>query len=280
MIRDNERSTTHASESGQRYEVLLDQLAEVVREGDDEKVAAFLQAHPDDATQLRRMLPAMRSLAVISTSEDVPSTPPTAGWETEDLSSNRVLGDFRILREIGRGGMGVVYEAEQISLGRRVALKVLPFAPLLDEKRIKRFQNEARAAATLDHPHIVPVISVGEERGVYYYAMSLIRGQSLAEIIAEMRASVAPADEETPRHDSMRDLSNVDLVSGDAEQIASPSPGKELVTPAEETRRFNQAAISTQPVERKMPAFYRKVAKLGAQAAGALHHAYEQGGIY
>jgi hypothetical protein len=99
------------------------------------------------------------------------------------------LGDFQILREIGRGGMGIVYEAEQLSLGRKMALKVLPFAATLDKQRLKRFQNEARAAATLDHPNIVAVHSVGEERGVHYYAMQLVEGQSLAEVIAALRES-------------------------------------------------------------------------------------------
>src|SRR5262249_32220260 len=97
------------------------------------------------------------------------------------------LGDFRLLREIGRGGMGIVYEAEQISLRRRVALKVLPFAATLDARPIQRFQVEAQAAACLHHPHIVPVHGVGCERGVHYYAMQLIEGQSLAAMIGELR---------------------------------------------------------------------------------------------
>ena len=78
--------------------------------------------------------------------------------------------------------MGVVYEAEQISLGRRVALKVLPFAAMLDKQQLARFKNEARAAATLDHPNIVAIYSVGCERGVHYYAMQLVEGQSLAQV--------------------------------------------------------------------------------------------------
>jgi serine/threonine protein kinase/tetratricopeptide (TPR) repeat protein len=99
----------------------------------------------------------------------------------------RTLGDYHILREVGRGGMGVVYEAEQISLGRRVALKVLPFAATMDSRQLQRFQNEARAAASLEHPHIVPVYGVGCERGVHYYAMKFIDGQSLSDVIDEWK---------------------------------------------------------------------------------------------
>ena len=98
-----------------------------------------------------------------------------------------VLGDFRILREIGRGGMGVVYVAEQISLGRKVALKVLPFAAALDQKQLQRFKNEAQAAAQLHHTNIVPVHYVGCERGVHFYAMQFIEGQSCAAILDELR---------------------------------------------------------------------------------------------
>src|SRR5437016_9102270 len=97
------------------------------------------------------------------------------------------LGDYRIVGEIGRGGMGVVYEAIQVSLGRRVALKVLPFAAALDGKQLQRFKNEAQAAAHLHHQNIVPVHGVGCERGVHYYAMQFIDGQTLAAMIAQLR---------------------------------------------------------------------------------------------
>src|SRR4029078_10828063 len=102
------------------------------------------------------------------------------------------LGDFRILRELGRGGMGIVYEAEQISLNRKVALKVLPFADTMDPRHLQRFRNEAQAAACLHHPNIVPVHGVGCERGVHYYAMQLIDGRSLAAVIDELRGDVGP----------------------------------------------------------------------------------------
>ena len=98
-----------------------------------------------------------------------------------------ILGDYQIVREIGRGGMGVVYEAEQLSLARRVALKVLPFAAVMDPRQLARFKNEAQAAAQLHHTNIVPVLSVGCERGVHFYAMQYIDGQTLAQIIQQVR---------------------------------------------------------------------------------------------
>src|SRR5919108_2838427 len=98
-----------------------------------------------------------------------------------------LLGDYRLIREVGRGGMGVVYEAEQLSLRRRVALKVLPFAVTADPRQLQRFHNEARAAAQLHHEHIVPVHAVGSERGVHYYAMQFIDGHTLAALIRARR---------------------------------------------------------------------------------------------
>src|SRR5205085_11410343 len=107
-----------------------------------------------------------------------PAGPPTGLGE---------LGDFRLLREVGRGGMGVVYEADQVSLRRRVALKVLPFAAAIDPRRLQRFQTEALAAAHVQHEKIVPVHAVGCERGAHYYAMQFIDGQSLAALIGQLR---------------------------------------------------------------------------------------------
>jgi predicted Ser/Thr protein kinase len=98
------------------------------------------------------------------------------------------LGDFRILREVGRGGMGAVYEAEEKSLGRRVALKVLRFGTVSEPEAVTRFQREAETVARLHHTNIVPIFSVGTEHGVNFYAMQFIEGRSLAQVLEERSA--------------------------------------------------------------------------------------------
>src|SRR5881397_2107443 len=97
------------------------------------------------------------------------------------------LGDYQVLREVGRGGMGVVYEAQQLSLGRHVAIKMLPSHALLDLRQLGRFQREARSAAKLHHTNIVPVFGVGEQDGLHYYVMQFIQGLGLDLVLDELR---------------------------------------------------------------------------------------------
>ena len=99
----------------------------------------------------------------------------------------RRLGNYRIVREVGRGAMGAVFEAVQVSLGRRVALKVLPGTFAMDPKRVERFLREARSTSRIHHPGIVPIYEVGEAEGTHFYAMEYIDGPSLAALLAGMR---------------------------------------------------------------------------------------------
>ncbi len=150
--------------------------------------ATFLAQHPAYAARLAEYLPWVELLCQAGPRDGVPGSNPAMPAR---------LGDFRVLGEIGRGGMGIVYEAEQISLERRVALKVLPFASMLDERQLTRFKHEALAAAQLHHPNIVPVFAVGCEQGLHFYVMQLIEGHSLDEIIhavqnAAVRESTVP----------------------------------------------------------------------------------------
>ena len=169
-------------------------------------------------------------------------------------SPQPTLGDYRILREIGRGGMGIVYEAEQLSLGRRVALKVLPFAAVLDPRQLQRFKNEAHAAAQLHHTNIVPVFSVGCERGVHYYAMQHIDGQTLACLIRELRLASGRAS-----HDPLRPV-------GSASAPSSP--------------RIEPFGDVSPPGTTRTAAFFRSAATLGLEAAEALDHAHTAGIVH
>ena len=106
---------------------------------------------------------------------------------TDDENTTKRLGDFEIIRELGRGGMGVVYEARQVSLNRKVALKVISGSLGLSSKAVLRFQREAEAAGKLHHTNIVPIYSTGNDDGTHYYAMELIDGPSLQQVIANLR---------------------------------------------------------------------------------------------
>lgn len=188
----------------------------------------------------------------------------------------RVLGDYRILREIGRGGMGVVYEAEQISLGRRVALKVLPYASMLDKTQLARFRNEARAAASLDHPNVVHVHSVGTERGVHYYAMQLVEGRTLAELIREQRNErglVKSAGVESSQKAS-GDQSTAAYAMSDAQAARATVESAALIDTAAEQ------AVVTVRSDLDEKARIRAMVMLAIQAAEALEHAHRMGIVH
>jgi serine/threonine protein kinase len=200
------------------------------------------------------------------------------------------LGDFQITREIGRGGMGVVYEAIQLSLGRRVALKILPFAATFDNRQLQRFRHEAQAAAQLHHTNIVPVYAVGCERGIHFYAMQLIEGQSLDIVIRQLRAQAGLGGLETGA--SRQQSSSSSTATPADEQVdateawsAAASSGSPGVPPAQcepaGTATQSQLSVhfSTQRAGRES-AFYRTAVRCMAQAAEALEYAHQQGIIH
>jgi serine/threonine protein kinase len=222
-----------------RFQEVAAAYLEAREAGRSEELSALLARHPDLVDEIVAFVAGQDEVARLA----APLRDAVAAANTaEQIRLSGALGDFRILREVGRGGMGIVYEAEQISLGRRVALKVLPFAATLDPKHLQRFHNEARAAAILDHPHIVKVHAVGCERAVHFYAMQFIEGKSLTELLA------------APRH-----------------QRASAARSAAAATAP--------AVASTETAPRDA-AYFRRVAEWGVQAAEALEHAHALGMVH
>jgi WD40 repeat protein/serine/threonine protein kinase len=263
--------TTGTAERDGRLGEVLAAWIEEVEAGRSPDRGEWLARHPEFAAELAEYFDAQKDVqgAAAPLREAAQAAAGAAPM-------GETLGDFRILREVGRGGMGIVYEAEQISLGRRVAVKVLPMAATLDPRQLQRFHNEARAAACLHHPNIVPVHFVGSERGVHFYAMQFIDGQPLSGVIAELQrrserdraqgAACAAGPPTTP------------YASDAAGAPTTPyAPGME--TPPSAAATAPVALLSTEGGARSREHF-RRVAELMAQAAEALDHAHQMGVVH
>ena len=176
-----------AIDDAERYDLLdrlVEEFAARLRRGEQPALKDYTDRYPELADEIRELFPALvqvEQVKEICHDLDEPERARTTGPPSSQV------GDYRIIREIGHGGMGVVYEAEQVSLGRRVALKVLPWQSAKDRTIVERFRREARASARLHHTNIVPVFEVGQDGEVRYYAMQFIQGQSLDAVIDELR---------------------------------------------------------------------------------------------
>jgi serine/threonine protein kinase len=263
---------------------VIEEVANRLQSGDAVDVEAILVRYPEHAESLRRLLPAIAVMAEFGVSASrlaASGVSPGLGPIDTELGT---LGDFRILREVGRGGMGVVYEAEQMSLGRRVALKVLPFAAALDPQQLRRFKTEAQAAAQLHHTNIVPVFWVGCEQGVHYYAMQFIEGRSLAEVIRELRQveGVDVVQAFQPNVDSVCSDRAVAAPSEDVGRVRrgspEPAPFPTVALPAPLTEHANLPTSRRDSTRNR--AYFRNVARLGIEAAEALEHAHQEGIIH
>ena len=282
-------SATDAAGQEDRLAELVEEISDKIRQGESVRIEDYVDRYPEHGQQLRQMLPTLRAIVDLG----------YAGGDEQGAGIGRsaapkALGDFRILRQLGRGGMGVVYEAEQLSLGRRVALKVLPFASMLEERQLLRFQNEARAAATLDHPNIVSVYGTGQDRGVHYYAMQLIHGQSVAEAIQELRGATEPGDENGQLRSSGELARDVDAsrqaaasgIKGAHDATVEPEAGRGSRVDARDPIGISrpgdtqpQATLSTERSNNPRD-FFRRIAKVGIQAAEALDYAHSQGIVH
>jgi serine/threonine protein kinase/Tfp pilus assembly protein PilF len=249
----------------ERLSRLLDEYLSQLEQGVPADPQRMLDENPDLVEALQLYLDSLTDLQGMSAgfqnsgvSDDVAKEEAASdGAAGETQPHERRLGDYMLGCEVGRGGMGVVYEARQISLGRRVALKVLPFAAVLDSRQIARFKNEAQAAAQIHHPNIVPVFAIGAERGVHYYAMQFSDGLPLDRAIRDLRRQARLAVEEA------EEVPGENSVDRALDEICSTTCRSFLTDSARNRKRY-----------------YETVIRLGVDAAEALHAAHEYGVVH
>ena len=291
-------------------DVLLNQLADEFaarqRAGERPRIEEYCDRHPDLADDIRSLFPALVELERVKADAG-----PELAVAIADAPPVSQLGDFRLLREVGRGGMGVVYEAEQVSLGRRVAIKLLPATVFRDPTKLRRFEREARAAAKLHHTNIVPVHGFGEHDGTPYYVMQFIPGLGLDAVIDELGRShatgrtpeptVPPTGEPALSVALARSLLGADeagTAGWKAPADYAPtvtSAGGTTPDPAPLPRpdRGSSASLSTSGVHLpgqsgsgaggsagKKTTYWESVARIGVQVGGALAYAHKQGVLH
>jgi serine/threonine protein kinase/WD40 repeat protein len=267
------------------------------RAGERPSLTEFTAAHPELADQIRELFPALVEMEQAGSMVE-PATGSALPGAGGGAAMTESLGDYRIIREVGRGGMGVVYEAVQESLGRHVALKVFAHSSRTDPMLLERFQREARAAARLHHTNIVPVFGVGEHGAHRYYAMQFIQGQGLDAILHELRRlrsaphanGAGPVPAQPAESGQMAATVAQGLLTG---QFANQATGRGRDGTRTEARAdsFELADFSREhgPAPAGPPSdasqwasqaggsYARTIARVGLQVAEALAHAHGQG---
>ena len=232
-------------------DAIAEQYSEQFAAGNNPSIEDFARRFPEFSTEIRELFPTLEFIAAVLPGEATSSSPISSGYRFEEHS----ISDFRLIRELGRGGMGVVHEAEQISLGRRVALKILPASCLLSSQRKARFSQEAKAAGRLHHSNIVPVFGTGSTDDVEFIIMQLIPGVSLDKLVFQLRQS-----------------KQLRSIYGQVDIAASVGGNEKQNINSDDLIGDYQAAKIEVGKE-----YWRDVATIGRQVAEALQYAHDQG---
>src|SRR5262245_24844903 len=294
-----------SSDERNPIEALAEEFLERKRRGEQPTLREYVERYPERADDIRDLFPALLMMEDLGES----SAGTTGSLAADNGAAVGVrlqrLGDYRILREIGRGGMGVVYEAEQESLGRRVALKVLSSGSLLDPKQVRRFEREAKAAARLHHTNIVPVFGVGRQDGHHYFVMQFIAGVGLDVVLEDLRRLRGAKSEAAPAAgraaSRITDLSAAEvarsLMAGRFDANGPPGDGS-VTEPFDDAAPTPPATANGPPADAESSSvvlpgsselsassdpdrqFYRSVVRIGIQVAEALDYANRQGVLH
>ncbi len=273
---------------------LVEAFLERYRRGERPSLTEYTDQHPELADRIRALFPALLVIEELGSGggQATGLVVDRTGSERDPLP--RRLGDYLLLRRVGSGGMGIVYEAIQESLGRHVALKTLPTHQLGDATRLERFRREARAAARLQHTHIVPVYGIGEHDGLHYYTMQFIRGHGLDAVlqqVKQLRRDPSPIEgSEAPDGQ----ISTISLACGlrtgrylankaESGRTGSPSTGPPRTDPGRAPELAARTSLLAESNDRSglsdqsEARYVRSVAQIGAHVAEALEYAHQQG---
>ncbi len=290
--------TTHSGSDSERdpIEVMAESFLERFRRGERPSIEEYAANYPELADEIRELLPALVQLERDLSVDGEVTGPLQSGPRAATLrGAPRQLGDYTILREIARGGMGVVYEAVQQSLGRHVALKVLPWQAAGAREQLERFQLEARSAAKLHHTNIVPVFGIDESDGVHYYAMQFIRGQGLDAVIDELRRLRSGRPDPAGQANASSTIAATvarELIGGPPTPVATAVADQTLAEPAgagtprppdSGSRPVDSGSGLTTQTElagQHDRRYFRQVARLALQVADGLAYAHGQGVLH
>ncbi len=287
------------------FDHLADSFVARLRAGERPALSEYVERYPEFAADILELFPALAEMEALKSDQGTGSVVANGanGKHAVDLPTH--LGDYRILRLIGQGGMGVVYEARRESLSAHVALKVLHPHFRADGSYLRRFRNEARSAARLHHTNIVPVFDFGDHEGILYYVMQYIPGQGLDHVMADVRrlreadpaapAAVAStsaqlarsvargmltgqfAVKESELNSKEQEFSTIEPVVQDDSwaTIVSPSPA-----PVPTVVPGSISVLGRTSTGHGQARYHREVARIGAQVADALAHAHSLGVLH
>ncbi len=239
-----------------------------------EEVRAHVRGCPKCTMRLRDTREIVGDLSAARSLDDLyhmPEDEVERKKSVDALQGRDQVGDFQIEGELGRGGMGVVYRARQVSLNRIVALKLLSLGALQTERAVARFRNEAQAAARLHHTNIVPIYAQGEDQGCFYYAMELIQGRSLAEILRRDPIHLR-ADADTPNGVPETHRTDTPRSRWGTESTASTTAS--TASGVRSAIRVLLSGTFVRPSSRPTMV-YKRIARQFAEVAEALDHAHE-----
>jgi len=266
-------SNSNPSSDSRLLEEVVDEFTRRLRAGEHPSITEYQEKFPELKSELEDLL---ASVAMIEQLKPSPTQPSNDRVSLDEVSSLKQIGSYTVVGELGRGGMGIVFEAIHESLGRRVAIKVMPTPLVNSSKHVQRFEREAKAAAKLHHTNIVSVFGAGEGDGFHYYVMDWVDGQTLGEVVAGLSGPFSTASASKQYSDPTRledpdwqaHSPTVEQHARTGEASLGPKLDNESSSTKIQVRQSRVPAISSSK-------HFRWAARIGANIADALSYAHQ-----